>query len=114
MSITSEILYTPEGGTVSLTSAEVPGTGYFVGGLTNPLVHDRMRDGHVEITRFVETVQRERLAPYLGWWTDGETGLLWVDGSDWFADREDAVAAGNERGEIAIYDVANQAEIRLV
>lgn len=109
-----QIVASPEGGTASLHGQGLPTRGYFVGGLVSPLILDDFSgdaDWNVEI--FASYLTDSVRAHYLGWWTDGETGKIWVDGTTWHATELEAGQVGRERREIAIYDVASQRELRL-
>lgn len=105
------ILANRDGGTIALNGSELPTTGYFVGGITSALVYGP-QDGPEDVIEFVRYLDNLG-AEYVGWWTDQETGALWIDGSDHFAQQWFAEGIARDRGEIAIYDIANQAEIRL-
>lgn len=84
------MILTGTGGTIRLTNdLPLPTSGYYVGGGT--------RKG----------------ADYMGWWVDSDTGLTHLDWVNWYSDRSSAVSIGETRGEIAIFDVANDCEIRL-
>jgi hypothetical protein len=114
--ITELITSSPSGGTVSLAGDELPGTGYFVGGLVSPLIIEPgdspayQRDALETFASYlVETVGAE----YLGWWTDEDTDKLWVDGTTWHETEFEAGRAGRRRREIAVYDIARQRELRL-
>lgn len=78
-----------EGGTFNLSGLPLPTDGYWVGG-----------------AEFGTT-------NYLGWWRDSETGLVHLDGVNHFNTLAWAEKVGRDRGEIAIYDIANAREIRL-
>lgn len=117
MNITEQIIASPEGGTVSLTGGPVPESGYFVGGMVSPLVLEPeellLSTGHEMIDTFVTYLLDRVSADYLGWWTDEETGKLWVDATSWHETEWEAGRVGRQRREIAIYDAANQRELRL-
>jgi hypothetical protein len=48
---------------------------------------------------------------YLGTWVD--SGLVYIDAVTWCETREEAIALGLERGELAIYDVAANGSLDL-
>lgn len=78
------------GGTIRLTNDQpLPEHGFYVGGGTR------------------------KSAGFIGWWVDSTTGLTHLDWVNWLGDRENAEYLGRKRGEIAIFDVAANAEIRL-
>lgn len=118
MNITSKILAKPEGGTVSLTGDPLPTGGYFVGGLVSPLIiepEDSPREQREALDHFIEYLNGPTVgAAFLGWWTDEETGKLWVDGTSHHETEFVAGRIGRRRREIAIYDIAKQRELRLV
>lgn len=106
MDITSQIIENPSGGTVSLTADPLPTYGYFVGGVVSALIVDESNATPVtEIDFFIRYVRESTGALYLGWWTDEETGKLYVDATTWVADVDKALRLGEERGEIAIFDI---------
>ena len=78
------------GGTIRLNSdLPLPSTGFYVGG------------------------SARGMCEYMGWWVDEVTGLTHLDWVNWYVNREAAVAIGRMRGEIAIFDVAGDCEVRL-
>lgn len=102
--------YAPPGGTVALNGLPLPTAGYFVGGASEELVYPSFVEFNGrEAARFVQSAT----APYVGWWVDEETGKIHIDAVDWFQEESAAVAVGRVRGEIAIWDVANEREIRI-
>lgn len=117
MNITQTIAASPEGGTVSLIGEDLPTTGYFVGGMVSPLVLgngiDFTPDALFEIDVFVDYVRTRVGAEFIGWWTDEETGKVWIDATDWYETEFRAGRAGRRRREIAIFDIARQCELRL-
>lgn len=116
MEIVEQIFASPEGGTASLTGKELPTTGYFVGGLVSPLILDETSDAaeaRDEIEGFVAYLAESTDAEYVGWWADEETGKVWVDGTDWYSTEVRAAGIGRQRHEIAVYDIANERELRL-
>ena len=117
MNFTEQILAKPEGGTVSLTGDSLPVTGYFVGGVVAPLViepEDSPADQREALDTFIEYLNGPTVeAAYLGWWTDEETGKLWVDGTSHHETEFVAGRIGRRRREIAIFDIERQREIRL-
>jgi hypothetical protein len=109
MNIFHEIYQSPEGGTVDLQKEELPTDGYFVGGVGAPLVFETVdRLAPIPLDSFARGLKSR----YLGWWTDSETGQLWIDGSDWYQSLSATLVTARDRGELAVYDVANQSEIR--
>ncbi|HKZ21138.1 MAG TPA: hypothetical protein VJQ57_13640 [Acidimicrobiia bacterium] len=112
-STVATILANREGGTLKLDGLPLPEVGYFVGGLIPALVVPHDESAESEIEDFLLDAGTAPGVDFLGWWTDSEDGRLWVDGSDWHLLRTDALRVAAERGEIAIYDIAGQAEIRV-
>lgn len=118
MDFTSKIIEKPEGGTLSLTGDALPVTGYFVGGVVAPLVLERSevhtRQGREMIDEFIAYLNGPTVgAAYLGWWTDEETGRLWVDGTSHHSTEFVASRIGRRRHEIAIFDIERERELRL-
>lgn len=106
-----EVLTRPEGGTIALDGAALPATGFFVGGIVSPLIYDEDDDPQ-DIEEFVKHID-DLNADYLGWWTDSEDDRLWIDATDWYESLTAALVVAKYRNEIAIYDIANQQEIRV-
>lgn len=115
-SIVDRIIENPEGGTAHLQGAELPGTGYYVGGVVSSLILDQptsRTDGDIEA--FVAYIALDgNIAEYVGWWVDDETGKLYVDATTWHADYDEAERVTRERNEIAFYDIERQREFRPV
>lgn len=107
---TRTIMATPEGGTYDTFAETAPTTGYWVGGagsvLTFPSV-DRMSPSMIEAFVHHGTVR------YVGWWTDAETGKVWLDAVEWIPTLSGAASIARNRGEIAFWDIANDREIRV-
>lgn len=114
-----QVTASPEGGTASLRDGHpLPTTGYFVGGIVSPLI---FFTGELEgaeapwnLETFTTYLIEQINADFLGWWTDEETGHLYVDGVTWHETEFEAGRIGRGRRELAIYDVARQRELRLV
>lgn len=117
MEIVEQIFASPEGGTASLNGEKLPAYGCFVGGLVSPLIlgngPEFTPDAKWDAEVFVAHLRLNTDAGYVGWWTDEETGKLWVDGADWYSSVAKARVIGRQRHEIAIYDIANERELRL-
>jgi hypothetical protein len=107
----NKIYDSPQGGTVDLLERELPKGGYFVGGAAEPLVlrPTAAPSLHAMTQAFTSKVHSR----YVGWWTDSESGLLYIDATDWFPSLATATAVGRSRGEIAIFDIAAGEEVRL-
>lgn len=50
---------------------------------------------------------------YLGGWQDKTTGKVYLEVSEVFPSRDDAIAAATARGELAIFDLSTLSDIRL-
>lgn len=93
-----------------LAGLPLPEHGYFVGGVGTPLVFESVEAANLGlIHQFIENTE----AGFVGWWTDQETGKLYVDGSSWHSFGPAAMHAAAIRGEIAFWDIAGQQEVRL-
>lgn len=117
MNIFERIQASPEGGTVSLTGGELPVAGYYVGGMVSPLIIDDGAlgaDAEWNIGMFVNYLIEQVGADYLGWWTDEETDKVWIDGTSWHADYDEAERVCRERNEIAFFDIERDREFRPV
>lgn len=103
------------GVTVSLVSGDVAAhtTGFYVGGrVTETLVTDPTDLG--DYLSAVSTVTRRAGGVgYIGSWKNDETGVVHVDASDHFEDFETAHRTAQERGELAIWEIAGGTEFRL-
>lgn len=112
--IADEILANPSGGTVRLsaTGNPTPDTGYFVGnglqGLTCPA---GMVSRAVVLGALVWLHTLPEGPRFIGWWTDGDR--FYIEPSDWTSNYNHAVQLASERGELAFFDVARQADIRM-
>lgn len=101
-------------GTLDTLGYDLPLTGYFVGGRGEALVFESTEDANRsaslrKIGEFVEGTE----ARYVGWWTDSETGKVYVDGTDWFASEYAAGRSARERKEIAFWDIERERELRV-
>lgn len=100
-----------EGDTIDRDGIPMPPDGYFVGGLFPSLVFDS-----------VDQIDRGELAwwignneaSFYGVWIDDQTGKIYFDGSSWVFDLYSALAVGRARNEIAIWDIAQGEEIRVL
>lgn len=109
--IIRSIIDKPEGGTWGTLSRHLPDYGYFVGGAGEAFVAESASEMRQDRFR---TWLDKVTTPFVGWWTDSETGKLYVDAVTWYEDEYPAAAAGLARGEIAIYDIQRQRDLRLV
>lgn len=112
--ITSEILSSPGGGTVRMSGLDtpLPRHGYFVGngrqGMVCP-VGMAVRPVVLGALIWLSALPKE--PRFVGWWTDGDR--FYIEPSDWTADYSHAVQMAAERGELAFFDIARQADIRV-
>lgn len=111
-SIIDRIAGAPAGGTLPIRGHVVPAMGYMVGGGWPPVVFQPEWSAE-EIRSRLEAYIMRLPTPYVGWWIDSRSGRLYVDGSDWFAVREDAERVARGRGELAFWDLSAGDEIRL-
>lgn len=112
-SIFRQITESPEGGTVAQDGRDNPDGGFFVGGHGDPVVFSAGAGFTPDLERQVTHWLRTCRAPYVGWWTDEETGKLYLDGSDWIEAEFTASQIARLRHEIAFWDIGNEREIRL-
>jgi hypothetical protein len=115
--LVNQILSTPDGGTIRMDGRPLPTTGYFVGGAGRALSFE-LADGAVgaafaqdRITEFLNGITFDH-AMYVGWWTDTETGKLWLDTTTWTANYNQAEEWCWGREEIAFWDIARAREFR--
>jgi hypothetical protein len=88
----------------------LPTHGYFVGGLFPSLVFDGA--GEVDRGELAWWIGNND-AEFYGVWVDTETGKIYFDGVSHFYSELVSVTIARARGEIAIWDIHNKAEIRL-
>lgn len=117
MSIIEQIFKSPEGGTARRNGSErpLPQDGFWVGGIVSPLVIDDLSNpgAFEEIDFFLDYLITQALAEFVGWWTDTETGKVYVDAVSWQGTEFLARRLGRARSEIAVFDIAKQEEVRL-
>jgi hypothetical protein len=110
------------GWTASLTGKSVPASGYMVGGVTDSLIFgaDILNAEHEDVVhdmiiRWIN--QRFDIGTsenmFIGGWVDSEDGKVYIDLSEKFNVKEYALMIAADRGEIAIWDLANSQEIRV-
>lgn len=92
---------------------EEPKTGFFVGGrswtlVTRPDVFDPYTA--LDFLEAHRTVLSHK-AVFVGWWT--HQGKVYLDVTDRFRSRQNAIAEGKARGEIAIWDIERKEEINV-
>lgn len=109
--IADRIAESPEGGTLSVRGHEAPGTGYMVGGAGPCLVFPGGRVDRYLLLRFLD--RSPASDSWVGWWTDGATGRLYVDWSTRVGSEHNARDIASARGEIAFWDLANEREVRV-
>lgn len=105
----------PAGGTLALEEGlGLPRYGYFVGGAGPLLVfqsEDMLREHWESVGSYVAAVIAGG-HQYVGWWTDPETGKVYVDCSTWHPDVFQADQQAMRRGEIAFYDVEGACDVK--
>ena len=115
--IIEKIFANPEGGTAPLHRDTLPTTGYYVGGAVSPLIlSDPLEftpDARWDVQVFVNYLREYVACQYVGWWSDSETGKVWIDATTWHTDEFTAGKVARERREIAIYDIHNDRELRI-
>lgn len=113
--ITEQILSTPDGGTARRDGRKLPSSGYFVGGAGRALVIEPGPDASTRdrVREFLRGIDLDG-AMYVGWWTDEETGKLWLDTTTWTASYNQAEDWCSERDEIAFWDIKRAREFRPV
>lgn len=118
--LAEQILSTPDGGTIRTDGHPLPKSGYFIGGAgramaIEPRSDNLLSDAYTrdQVGNFLRGIQLDR-AMYVGWWTDSETGKLWLDTTTWTANYNQAEQWTTDRGEIAFWDIARAREFRPV
>lgn len=101
------------GATIDLFDGEVvyASSGYFVGGSCEGEHFSGEEHAFGRILRWLRTIPYH--VRFVGVWTDVETGIIYLDGSDYFAKKEEALAIAKLREEIAIWDCSANEEIRV-
>lgn len=103
----------PAGGTLSLLGHSVPTYGYLVGGAGPVLVfqsEDALREHWGMVESFVSAVHAHG-HQFVGWWTDPETGKVYLDVSTWHPDMYQADEQAMRRGEIAFFDIEGASDV---
>lgn len=108
--IVQHVIDNREGGTVSAYGAGAPSFGYWVGGAGPCLVIPG--PGLLDSAGLIRDFLNRCSAAYFGWWTDSDDGKFYLDCVTWVADVDKASRLASERGEIAFWDIASDAEIR--
>lgn len=106
-SVVSEAITTHTDGTFSVDGAALPMHGYYVGSGATITGHPDVFD-----TLSVQLFVNRSSAPFIGVWTDTETGIVYLDETRWFESKSDALQFASARGELAIWDIANTEETR--
>lgn len=115
LKIFNDIMDGKDGTLDTIGTYPLPDTGYFVGGCGKPLVFPSAEDANLSgALRVIAEFVKSTPARYAGWWTDSDTGKVYVDGTTWHANYNDAEAVTRERGEIAFWDIGRAREIRPV
>lgn len=100
------------GGTVLSDTLAPVTSGFVVGGRWGAIVIEPGADCRQARESAFEAV-RASGAPVVGWWLDTETGRVWVEAVDVVDTRPKALALAQARGELAIYDLSTEVEVRL-
>ncbi len=98
-------------GTTAYDGSDLPTTGYYVGGRYPSMILEDA--GELRSDKVRSFVTNTPDVDYYGVWTDKETHVVYIDGSDHYESLEDALRFAAERDEIAIWDIAGGEEIRL-
>lgn len=99
-----------EDGTISAYDNPLPRAGYYVGGKFPSLVYKSVSEiDRGEIAWWVGSNK----AAFYGVWVDSQTGKVYFDGVTHMQTEQYAVQLGHQRGEIAVWDIANGREIRV-
>ena len=98
------------GATVSRYGNGTPTDGYYVGGAIKTLVVDSR--SVIDFPTVREFIGRAD-TPYVGFWVDSETDKIHFDLVDWYRSERDALHLARVRGELAVWDIANETEVRL-
>lgn len=105
------------GSTQSITGASVPTDGYMVSE-SGGYHFDASLLGSVQGESFVYDFVFNHVGLYeegmfLGFWIDEKSNEVWLDVSQHFSEKSDALDIAALRGELAIWDIAEAREIRL-
>lgn len=91
--------------------------GYYVGGHvkgeTFPLEGSTAADYTIAAVAVVSRIPLDAGETHIGSWLDTETGTVWIDASEHYTDRAEALAVAADRGELAIWDIAANEEVRV-
>lgn len=88
----------------------LPKTGFYVGGVRPSLVISDITElDRSDLAWFIGGTESR----YFGVWTDTDDGKIYFDAVTHVDNYHDAFALGAERGEIAIWDIAANEEIRV-
>lgn len=99
-----------EDGTIRVDGGALPTTGYYVGGKAPSFIVDSLADlDRGELGWWVGN----NSATYYGVWVDSASSKVYIDAVTHLNTRAVAVTLGRMRDEIAIWDIANTAEIVL-
>lgn len=109
------------GSTVSVIGETLPDSGYMVGGEVEGLQMDASlltnRPDAVEAALEMYVHRNFKLLTkgnvFLGGWLDKEDDTVWFDVSDKYATEGFALLVARNRGELAIWDIAESKEIRV-
>lgn len=108
----TRLLPPEEGFSVSDLGLKLPTTGYFVAISAYGAIYDRptfsVHDLQDYVANFRSFLQGSP-DRYLGAWVDGDE--VYLDISEWIADRDTAIMDAKNRGELAVWDIARKESI---
>lgn len=84
-------------------------SGFWVAKTNNPLPNASERDVRI----LVDSLTLDEGYDYVGIWTDHQDDVIYVDGVDWYADKAEAIKAGIDNNQQAIWDIEASEEIYL-
>ena len=94
-----------------------PRCGYMVGGIVQPLVYQNTASVNVhEVSSWIKAYINANNSDkniFFGIWRNPENNQVFIDVSQQISDLDLALEVARNRGEIAIYDIANKCDIRL-
>ena len=102
------------GGTWCLNDGYLPWEGYFValGGQFGQVLPNNKANA-ITLANFIRKhyASLTGRGVYLGVWRDKKSGKTWYDLVECVEGREEAVALGRQREQIAVWDIARQEEV---
>ena len=121
MDITKQIIQNPSGGFSLLSGDGAPNFGCLVGGQVSPLTVDTSVS--MTLAQYAETVESIQFflvylkntvgAPFVLWWTDEESDLLYIDGVTWHRGEAEAILTARERRQLDYFDCHTRSTVFL-